>query len=65
MRYSSNKQFNGLVNDLVARGWVFRRGTKHDQLKAPNGRLVVIPRTPSDWRSIRNAERDVRRALLS
>lgn len=65
MRYSSNKQFNRLVNDLVGRGWGFRHGTKHDQLKAPNGRLVVIPRTPSDWRSIKNAERDVRRVLAS
>lgn len=63
MRYSSDKQFNRLVNDLVAHGWTFRHGTKHDQLKSPDGHLVVIPRTPSDWRSIKNAERDIRRAL--
>lgn len=65
MRYSTNKDLNRFICDLVRRGWAFTHGGKHDHLKAPNGRLLVISKTPSDGRSLKNAMRDARRAMQS
>jgi hypothetical protein len=63
MRYSTDKECNRLIGSLVDAGWLFVRGTKHDKLTAPNGRLLVVPRTPSDWRVYMNLKRDVRRVI--
>lgn len=34
----------------------------HYKVLVPGGGLVVVPRTPSDWRSIRNIRSDFRKA---
>jgi hypothetical protein len=60
-RLSSNKDLNALLWRLVRRGWTLERGRKHLKLRAPNGRLLVAPSTPSDWRSLRNLEHQARR----
>jgi hypothetical protein len=36
----------------------------HYKVLVPGGGLVVVPRTPSDWRSIRNIRSDLRKAGL-
>lgn len=63
MRYSSNKDLDALIRAAIADGYKFRHGSKHDQLRTPSGRLVVIPRTPSDWRSIKNVRRDLLKSI--
>jgi len=63
MKYSCSKDIDGLVRRHVDGGWIYRRGRKHGKLSPPaGGPWVAIPGTPSDWRSVRNLERDLRRA---
>ena len=62
MRYSGCREIDRLVRSLVRSGWTFRRGGKHGRVKSPDGMTsVTVPSTPSDWRSSRNFERDLRR----
>lgn len=61
MRYCQHKELNSLLASLVRQGWRFQRGGKHNKLWSPNGRLLVVPKTPSDWRAIRNLASQSRR----
>lgn len=45
-------------------GWGYRRG-RHHILTSPDGlNTVVVPLTPSDWRSLRNAKNILKKAGL-
>jgi hypothetical protein len=44
---------------------VERTGGGHLRLTLPNGRFVIAPATPSDWRALDNLRAMVRRALLT
>lgn len=59
-KYSSNKDINKLVNTLIKRGWFVRDGKKHASIISPEGRKVIIPSTPSDWRAFYNFNRYVK-----
>ena len=61
MKYSQDKKVADIVRHLVAKGWRYSRGRKHGKLVAPNGRMLAVPGTPSDWRDGLNFERDARR----
>lgn len=62
--YSSDKDINRLVRNLIADGWRFKWGSKHGKLLTPNGAgFVIISSTPSDHRTLRNLQRDLRRAV--
>ncbi len=61
MKYSQDKHVASIVRQLVAKGWRYSRGRKHGKLVAPNGRVLAVPGTPSDWRAGLNFERDARR----
>lgn len=66
MKYSRSKDIDCLVQRHIDKGWTYRRGKKHGTLSPPTGGpRVVIPGTPSDSRSLRNLERDIRWAGLS
>jgi hypothetical protein len=63
MKYSCAKDIDCLVRQHVDGGWTYRRGRKHGTLSPPaGGPRVTVPGTPSDWRALRNFERDLRRA---
>ena len=63
MRYSSAKEIDALVRQLVKEGWTFSRGGRHGRLLAPTGwPSVVVPCTPGDRRAFLNFRRDVRHA---
>ncbi len=63
MKYSNCQEIDRFVRLLVGEGWIFRWGSKHGKIRSPDGRSsVVVPSTPSDWRSSRNFLRDVRRS---
>ncbi|MBZ2169843.1 type II toxin-antitoxin system HicA family toxin [Marinobacter sp. F4216] len=54
-RYSSNKDWNAVINRLVKLGWRYRRGGKHGQLTHPDSsEILVVPISPSDRRSLQN-----------
>ena len=51
-----------LVKAALAAGWHEVKGRKHIVLRSPDGvSQVVLPRTPSDHRSLRNSRADLRR----
>lgn len=63
MRYSSNKDINRLIMLMILNGWKHVHGAKHDKLISGKGRVLVIARTPSDWRAIRNIKCAIQRNL--
>jgi hypothetical protein len=64
MRYSTNKDFQAFIAQLVATGWTFRRGKKHGRLKTPDGRkTLTISSSPSDSHALNNFRRDVAKAV--
>ncbi len=67
MKYCSNKDIDQVVRQLVRQGWSFRPGSKHGRLTHPDGRQVLtVAKSPSDYRSLLNFRRDLRKfALLS
>lgn len=61
MKYSCSKDIDLIVRRHIDSGWRYQRGKKHGSLVPPTGwPRVVIPGTPSDWRSLRNFERDLK-----
>lgn len=64
MKYSSAKEFNELIRQLLQSGWSYTRGKKHGKLKPPAGfPVVTVPISPSDCRAFKNFCRDVRHAV--
>lgn len=61
--YSTDKDFNSYIDGLIQAGWIFKpKGhRKHAKLIAPNGRSMSIAGSPSDWRALRNLQRDTAR----
>ena len=65
MKYSSSKEFDVLVRQLLRQGWSFSRGKKHGELRPPMGhQMLIVPGTPSDIRAILNFRRDLRHASM-
>lgn len=61
-RYSTSKEINTLVRQLVRDGWQFQRGGQHGKLYASNrAACLSVPSTPSDRRAFVNFRQDVRR----
>ncbi len=61
MRYSTCKEIDTVVKDMIRQGWSYTRGKKHGRLRRPDGRrMITVPTTPSDWRASLNFKRDLR-----
>jgi hypothetical protein len=66
MKYCSNKDIDKLIRVLIRQGWDFRRGGKHGRLAPPSGQpTMTVAKTPSDYRSLQNFRRDLRKAMPS
>lgn len=64
MKFSNSKEIDTKVKRLIRRGWTFKKGKNHGHVRAPWGiGILIIPSTPSDWRSFQNFERDLRRIM--
>lgn len=55
------KDTNKLVRQLKKNKIPVDPNGKHITVFCPNGKSVTIARTPSDWRSLRNAKADLKR----
>ncbi len=65
MKYCSNKEIDRVVRQLIRQGWRFRRGGKHGRLTHPDGQqTLTVAKSPSDYRSLLNFRRDLRKAAL-
>ncbi len=61
MRYSSNKDVNGLIRSLVKNGWLFKKRSKHSMLVSPNKiQRIFIPVSPNDLRVLANIKKHLR-----
>jgi len=55
------KEIKLLFQLAVDQGWrVEQRSTGHYKLIAPNNNVVFVSKTPSDYRALKNIERDLR-----
>jgi len=51
--YSSDKDVNKIVKELLAEGWTFSKGNGHGKLKTPCGRRIAsVSASPSSHRAI-------------
>jgi hypothetical protein len=57
-----HKSLRAAVAEAVARGWVLERTRRHLKLSKPGCGSVIFPKTPSEYRGLRNLEADLRRA---
>ena len=63
MKYSSQKDIDKAVRDLVRKGWVFERGSKHGKLRPPFGsNVVTVALTPRSGNAVRILQGHVKRA---
>lgn len=57
---TGNKELKKLLKDAELHGWVFIRSKAHIKGRHPSGQTTTISRTPSDWRVIKNIQRDLK-----
>lgn len=64
MKYSSKKDLNQLIRQLVRQGWHYQTGRKHGRLTHPDGwPTMTVAKSPSDSRSVENFRHDLRKAV--
>lgn len=64
MKYSSSKEFDMVIRQLLRERWTYSKGKKHGKLYPPTGSSrITVPGSPSDWRALLNFRRDVREVL--
>jgi hypothetical protein len=62
MRYSKNHQIHKYVCALIKQqGWQFRISHYYEKPVTSNGKSLIIPRTPGDYRAFYNFRHDARR----
>lgn len=62
-RYCTDKDINKQIKVLMKKGWGCYQGRKHNKLVSPNGSLVTVSVTPSDFRAFKNFMRDIAKAV--
>jgi predicted RNA binding protein YcfA (HicA-like mRNA interferase family) len=66
MKYSSAKEVDKLIRQLVTQGWKFWWGGKHGRIRHPQGfPVLTVPKSPSDYRAALNFRRDIRKVYLA
>lgn len=53
-----------MVAEALRRGWTLERGKKHVKLRSPEGRLVVLAHSCSDFQAVHQVRQNFRRAGL-
>ena len=61
-KFSSNPEDNAMVRRLLREGWSANLCGKHVKLRSPTGIMVMMAKTPSDWRAHLNTAARIRRA---
>lgn len=55
MASSDQKKIKKIVREAIRQGWTIQSTKNHIKLRTPENYLVVMPATPSDWRSVQNS----------
>ena len=62
VKFSSDKDLNRLIGELLKLGWLYRKVGKHNRLSRPGiSGFLTVPCSPSDHRAVSNLRRDARR----
>ncbi|MEQ1701739.1 MAG: hypothetical protein ABMA25_16645 [Ilumatobacteraceae bacterium] len=62
-RWTNNKELNEMIDTVIAQGWTVRERNHLTLYPADKTqRPVIVPRTPSDHRGIKNARSEIRRS---
>lgn len=56
------KNLRPAVIAAAGRGWVLERTKKHLRLRHPDRGFIVFPKTPSEYRGLKNLQADLKRA---
>lgn len=59
--YCTNRHINDEIRLRLQDGWSIDMRGRHLKLRSPKGALVIISRSPSDHRAIRNILSDLRK----
>lgn len=57
---TGNKQLREMLKNAEREGWVFSRNRGHIKGKHPNGQTTTISVSPSDWRVLKNIQKDLK-----
>lgn len=57
---TNNKELKLLLKEAESQGWMFDRQRNHIKGKHPNGQTTTISVSPSDWRVLKNIQRDLK-----
>lgn len=62
--YTSDKDVAKCIQDVLDsdKGWFVKKGKKHSKLCSPTGGIILIPKTPSDYRSLKNFKNQISKA---
>ena len=60
MNLTGNKDLKKLLKEAKDAGWSFSTHRGHIKGKHPNGQTTTISRSPSDWRVLKNIQRDLK-----
>ena len=60
MNLTGNKDLKKLLKKAEETGWGFSTHRGHIKGKHPNGQTTTISRSPSDWRVLKNIQRDLK-----
>ena len=64
--YTTNKDLNKFVKELIKIGWTpERKGKGHWQIRSPGGTVHTIASSPGDFRTIIKFKSDIRRTQRS
>jgi hypothetical protein len=58
---AGKREVRQLIREIESLGAVVTTRRRHYRIKCPNGALVFMSATPSDYRAIKNARSDLRR----
>lgn len=57
---TTNKVLRGILKQAETEGWAFSRHRRHIKGAHQSGRTTTISVSPSDYRGIKNIQRDLR-----
>jgi hypothetical protein len=65
VRLTTDKDVNAVLSELFASGWRYTDSGKHIKLFSPqvSSGFIVISKTPSDYRAVRNIRQTIRRMV--
>lgn len=62
-KYSSSKDVNKLIKNLIKLGWSVREGKRHNSIISPRGKRITFSSTPSDYRVFKKFRAQIRNEL--